>query len=105
MGPNHAKRLYDPSSRKLVMTHCHVAVSTADTSQQGNFKDAQVILKALFKTAELGHRSVKSLAEKWLCGRPAVVGDLSPLGNSLCRRAAASPAIHGRHLGLTTDSC
>lgn len=36
------------------MTYCHVAVSTADTSQQDNFTDSHVSLKALFETTELG---------------------------------------------------
>lgn len=45
------------------MTYCHVAVSTADTSQQGNFTDSHVSLKALFETTELGQRHFKSCTD------------------------------------------
>lgn len=83
------------------MTYCHVAVSTADTSQQDNFTDSHVSLKALFETTELGQRHFKSctamvLQQTRCCG-------FSASRTSLHREAAASPAIHQKHLRLTTD--
>jgi len=77
------------------MTYCHVAVSTADTSQQENFTDSHVILKALFKTAELWQRSFRScramaLKKTHCCGRPRSLRNQSV--QTICSQQKASGA-------------
>lgn len=81
-GPKSCKKALQSIKQEISDNiQCHVAVSTADASQQDNFTNPHIILKAQFKIAALGQSCFKpcraiALQKSRCCGRSESLGNL-----------------------------